>query len=524
MPTASNRFSPPSGTAFNVALEGPQGPPGVSDVPGPPGPQGPQGDPGPPGADSTVPGPPGDTGPAGPTGPTGPEGPQGPKGDTGPQGPPGVDGTGGTGGGLIVSDTPPVGKPDGTLWWESDTGNLYVRYNDGNSSQWVIAVPAMSAAALNAVTYVPQTLTAAQQTQARANVYAAPFDALAYNGMQINGSMDVSQQNGTTGITATGYFIDGWAMTRLGTNAMYAAQYPAVTIFPQFSNMLIAYATTAQAVMGAGDLVFFSQRIEGYRIAKLGWGTANAQPITIGFWAAHTQTGIYTGSIRNAAANRSYAFTYTQNVSNVPQFNAITIPGDTAGTWAIDNTTGMEISFTMASGTTYTAPSANAWVAGNFIAAPGQINAVASTTNSFRFTGVVVLPGIEVPSAARSPLIMRPYDQELITCQRYYEKMFGSIGAGQCTTTLQAMIAVKYAEKRAVPTLSLVGSVSNFFLYSAAGGTVAATNSSGFVAATTPSRGHINFSVAGGLVAGQATILYSATNNPADALVLDARL
>ena len=39
----------------------------------------------------------------------------------------------------------------------------------------------------------------------------------------------------------------------------------------------------------------------------------------------------------------------------------------------------------------------------------------------FRITGVVVLPGIEAPSAARSPLIMRPYDQELLTCQRYWQ-------------------------------------------------------------------------------------------------------
>jgi len=42
---------------------------------------------------------------------------------------------------VTVSDIPPVGAPDGTMWWESDTGLLYVRYNDGNSTQWVIAAP-----------------------------------------------------------------------------------------------------------------------------------------------------------------------------------------------------------------------------------------------------------------------------------------------------------------------------------------------------------------------------------------------
>lgn len=38
----------------------------------------------------------------------------------------------------IVSDTAPVlnSHPDGTLWWDSGTGLMYVLYNDGSSRQW----------------------------------------------------------------------------------------------------------------------------------------------------------------------------------------------------------------------------------------------------------------------------------------------------------------------------------------------------------------------------------------------------
>jgi hypothetical protein len=45
----------------------------------------------------------------------------------------------GSGGGasIYTSDTPPTGAPPGSIWWESDTGNLYISYNDGNSIQWV---------------------------------------------------------------------------------------------------------------------------------------------------------------------------------------------------------------------------------------------------------------------------------------------------------------------------------------------------------------------------------------------------
>ena len=37
----------------------------------------------------------------------------------------------------------------------------------------------------------------------RGQLYAAPFDALAFNGLQLNGGMEVSQENGTTSVTLT---------------------------------------------------------------------------------------------------------------------------------------------------------------------------------------------------------------------------------------------------------------------------------------------------------------------------------
>ena len=38
---------------------------------------------------------------------------------------------------VYIGDTAPVGVADNSLWWESDTGLLYVRYNDGNSTAWI---------------------------------------------------------------------------------------------------------------------------------------------------------------------------------------------------------------------------------------------------------------------------------------------------------------------------------------------------------------------------------------------------
>jgi hypothetical protein len=38
---------------------------------------------------------------------------------------------------VIVSPTPPANPVDNVIWWESDTGIMHLRYNDGNSTQWV---------------------------------------------------------------------------------------------------------------------------------------------------------------------------------------------------------------------------------------------------------------------------------------------------------------------------------------------------------------------------------------------------
>lgn len=45
-------------------------------------------------------------------------------------------------GGAVVSDTAPTGVLQaGQMWWESDTGSLYIYYDDGDSKQWVMLVP-----------------------------------------------------------------------------------------------------------------------------------------------------------------------------------------------------------------------------------------------------------------------------------------------------------------------------------------------------------------------------------------------
>jgi hypothetical protein len=180
-------------------VQGPEGPPGPTGAQGPAGAQGIQGSPGVPGDTGPqgpqgiqgVQGVKGDTGATGPQGATGAQGPQGPKGDTGAAGssawtditgkpttfPPtlpiaqsGVTGleadlstkvdeapndgqqyarqseawhpftipTPAPAVGLVdVGEFPPASPLDRQLFWQTTTGFMFLRFNDGDSTQWV---------------------------------------------------------------------------------------------------------------------------------------------------------------------------------------------------------------------------------------------------------------------------------------------------------------------------------------------------------------------------------------------------
>jgi hypothetical protein len=326
---------------------------------------------------------------------------------------------------IPLSDTPAGGSGSSTEWSRGDhrhpldTSSI-VRYD------------------------IAQTPTSAQQRQARQNIYAAPLDALAYNGIQVNGGAIISQETGSTGVQASGYVCDGWYMHNSTTARLLAASAFS-TISYGFNNFLYVQPNfAASATLAANDVVVLRQPIEGFRIARLAWGTPNAQPITISFWARHYTPGLYSGSVVNGADNRCYVFTYTMTASEISEYKTVTIPGDTTGTWTADNSIGLTLNFAVACGATFTAPAANAWYASNYVAAPGQVNGVATMSEVFRITGVTVLPGVETPSAERSPYIMRLPDQELITCKRYWHQFTNClIGIASAAHTLTFPVSMR---------------------------------------------------------------------------------
>jgi len=336
--------------------------------------------------------------------------------------------------------------------------------------------------AIGAVRYdTPQILSAGQQAQARSNIAVPDLSALAYSGMQINGTCNVSQERAPgTAVIATGYICDGWQQY-IGGPVVSSLLYGA----GNSEYIIETSVTTAKPSLAASDLVLIHQNIEGYRTARLAWGGANAQPLTIGFWSSHNRPGVYCVSARNNSVTRSYVATYTQAVADVFQYNVVTIPGDTTGTWEAGINCSISITFCMAAGTTFQAASANTWSAGNFVAVAAQVNGVATTSDKHRIFRVVVLPGTQAPTAAQSPNIMRPYDQELLTCKRYWQKPVVSSEGYYLISPSNSASGVRYdrldvlgIEMRAAPTMSF----ANTFYTSGSGLTVNGTNTKRFAA------------------------------------------
>ena len=437
-------------------------------------------------------------GPQGLQGLQGNTGPQGPQGSVGPQGPQGIPGAG----------APGVATPlmDGTA--AVGVATNYSREDHVHPSD--VAAQAVRFDAAQTLT-TDSGVVMGQRAQARTNIYAAPFDAMGYYGMQINGAFEISQEIGDgPQTTAFSYICDGWIFGRLGTMVLYGTRQSGVT-WPNARNVCTVGITTAEPTLAAGDTAFLYHTIEGYRMQRLQWGTANAMPITLAFTVAASVAGPHSGTIRNATTDRCYAFTFTQNVASAVEYKTITIPGCIDGTWNATNSGGMTIVFSLGCGATYTAPSANAWLAGNYLAAPGQVNDVASTSNAYHLSNVLVLPGVEAPSVSHSQLIMRPYDQELLTCRRYYAKYKSGVNfvSGFVVATTLATFSFKHSvPMRANPTGG-ISAPGDFSIFVAGGGTVPSTS---FVSYCDGEFGRLDMSTAGGLTPGNGAVLAGSAN------------
>jgi len=325
----------------------------------------------------------------------------------------------------------------------------------------------------------------------------------------INGAMVIDQRNAGASISTASatntYTLDRW-QTNYSQTSKYTIQQNAGAVTPPigFKNYLGITSSSAYSVV-AGDFFLLRQKIEGFNIADLGWGTANAKTITLSFQVYSSLTGTFGGSLNNNGDSRSYPFTYTVSTANTWTSISVTIAGDTSGTWEATTSTGIAVTFGIGVGTTYSG-TAGSWSGSTYYSATGATSVVGTNGATFYITGVQLEVGTQATT-----FDYRSYGTELSLCQRYYQQFgnqtsgSGIFGSGYIDGTTQGRIymALKVT-MRSAPTVS-VSSASHFSNQNNSV-TVAGTSFSTYKQ-TADSIAYILTSSSGGMSAGQGCLI-----------------
>jgi hypothetical protein len=323
----------------------------------------------------------------------------------------------------------------------------------------------------------------------------------------INGAMIIDQRNAgasVTGITTTQtYPVDRF----------YVLQASGATLTAQRSSTAPAGFTSSLALTvtsaGTPSYSFFQQSIEGFSVADMGWGTANAKTSTLSFWVQSSIAGTYAVSLQSSDYGYSYVATYTITSANTWQQVSLTIPGNTTGNWYTDNRSGLNIRFCLVA---QAGAPTNTWAAGSYNGAPTAVNWTATNGATFYITGVQLEKG----STATS-FDYRPYGTELALCQRYYYKWINNIGAARYNILFQAYSSSAAFGKifdlpvtmRAQPTATASGT---FTAVNATGSITTAYSNKPIDSTTAQTIATGAWTGSSGLVAGNCTIVETASN------------
>jgi hypothetical protein len=280
----------------------------------------------------------------------------------------------------------------------------------------------------------------------------------------INGNMTIDQRNAGASVafsSGTAFGADRFVSYNQTSGAYTIQQVADAPAGFKYSNKITT--TTAGSTGTAGWTSFLQQRIEGFNIADLGAGTADAKTVTLSFWVKSSLTGSMPIVFLNDV-DRLYATTYTVNSANTWEQKTITLTLSTSGTWNSTNGRGLLISWGLGSGSTYSTSTVNSWqnldglyfVTGS-VAVGGTLNA------TWQVTGVQ----FEVGTAATN-FDFRSYGTELALCQRYFWLLTPATGNSTPYNMLWYTSLARFAitcpvPMRATPTITSTGAAAGFF-------------------------------------------------------------
>ena len=264
--------------------------------------------------------------------------------------------------------------------------------------------------------------------------------------------MRIDQRNGGASGTAANYTVDRWE---------YAASQAAKGTWQQNAGGVLppagftkywGFTSSSAYAAGVNDYFIVRQAIEANNMLDFGWGGSSSIAATVSFWVRSSLTGTFGGSLDNGN-DRGFPFTYTIGTANTWEYKTVGISAPAAGgTWGVGNGSGVFVSLSFGTGTTYSG-TPSSWNTGRFLSANGTTSVVATAGATFYITGVQLEKGSNATSFE-----YRDYGRELAMCQRYYQTISYSacVGAanplnGATVVTFDILLPVSL---RATPTVS----------------------------------------------------------------------
>jgi hypothetical protein len=317
----------------------------------------------------------------------------------------------------------------------------------------------------------------------------------------INGGMVIDQRN--AGAAMVPIPINQYTVDRLLYSASQTGKFnfqqnanagTGPEGFPNYAGFVVASAYSSVAA----DFFAASQRIEGFNISDLGWGSAFAKTVTLSFWVRTSLAGLHSGGLVNGSFNRSYPYSFTVSAANTWEYKTITIPGDTTGTWNTTNGMGVAVVFNLGCGSDRLG-TANAWVAAEKVGVTGAVSVVGTSGATFYITGVQLEAG-----SVATPFERRPYGTELQLCQRYFIRINdpGGIGVYGSGTVARVTFPLPVPMRSSI-TLT-APSTYNFYN----GATIATGTVNAYYPGATNQTPQVDFAVVG-YAAGDAVALFT---------------
>ena len=160
----------------------------------------------------------------------------------------------------------------------------------------------------------------------------------------INGSMIIDQRHsGASNTNGNGYHTDRFR-TQVYADQLVQTYQQVADGPPGFTYSLKVTTTTPETTVDSGNYLSVYNKMEGYDLQDLAYGTSTPKTITVSFYVKSSIAGTFGYTVyRPDTQVRAINKTYTINNANTWERKTITFTGDTSGTWLTTTGKGLSV-------------------------------------------------------------------------------------------------------------------------------------------------------------------------------------